>query len=121
MAGYRLAPAVTVFFRYWQAVNSETGLSHRLTAYKIVEHLFGLSYRVISLNNQVDNRFFRLSNISVPCPHAQLRGRTVIKKLWTSIDGLVRLSSGKLSYGKLCQTVTGSVRRMFVFTPLETF
>ena len=27
--------------------------------------------------------FFRISNISVPCPHAQLRGRTVIKKLWT--------------------------------------
>ena len=25
--------------------------------------------------------FFRISNISVPCPHAQLRGRTVIKKL----------------------------------------
>ena len=27
--------------------------------------------------------FFWISNISVPCPHAQLRGRTVIKKLWT--------------------------------------
>ena len=27
--------------------------------------------------------FFRISNISVPCPHAQLRGRTIIKKLWT--------------------------------------
>ena len=27
--------------------------------------------------------FFRISNISVPCPHAQLRGRTVIKKSWT--------------------------------------
>ena len=27
--------------------------------------------------------FFRISNISVPCPHDQLRGRTVIKKLWT--------------------------------------
>ena len=26
--------------------------------------------------------FFRISNISVPCPHAQLRGRTVNKKLW---------------------------------------
>ena len=26
--------------------------------------------------------FFRISNISVPCPH-KLRGRTVIKKLWT--------------------------------------
>ena len=27
--------------------------------------------------------FFRISNISVPCPHAQLRGRTVNRKLWT--------------------------------------
>ena len=35
--------------------------------------------RKISLNNQVENSFFRISNISVPCPHAQLRGRTVIK------------------------------------------
>ena len=26
---------------------------------------------------------FFISNISVPCPHAQLKGRTVIKKLWT--------------------------------------
>ena len=27
--------------------------------------------------------FFRISNISAPCPHAQLRSRTVIQKLWT--------------------------------------
>ena len=27
--------------------------------------------------------FFRINNISVPCPHAQLRGRTGIKMLWT--------------------------------------
>ena len=27
--------------------------------------------------------FIRISNILVPCPHAQLRGRTVIKNLWT--------------------------------------
>ena len=26
---------------------------------------------------------YKISNISVPCPHAQLRGQTVIKKLWT--------------------------------------
>ena len=61
--------------------------SHRLTAYKIVEHFFGLSYQKISGSNQVKNSFFRISNISVPCLHAQLRvrGRTVIinKKLWT--------------------------------------
>ena len=57
---------------------AKTGFSHRLTAYKIVGHFFGLSYRKISGSNQVKNSFFRISNISVPCPHAQLRGRTVI-------------------------------------------
>ena len=62
---------------------AETGFSHRLTAYKIVGHFFGLSYRKISGSNQVKNMFFRIGNISVPCPHAQLRGSTVIKKLWT--------------------------------------
>ena len=62
---------------------AETGFSHRLTAYKIVGHFFGLSYRKISGIYQVKNSFFRISNISAPYPHAQLRGRTVIKKLWT--------------------------------------
>ena len=62
---------------------AETGFSHRLTAYKIVGHFFGLSYLKISGNNQVENIFFRISNISVPCLHTQLRGRTVIKKSWT--------------------------------------
>ena len=62
---------------------AETGFSHRLTAYKIVGHFFGLSYRKISGSNQVKNRCFRISNISVLCSHAQLRSRTVIKKLWT--------------------------------------
>ena len=62
---------------------AETGFSHRLTAYKIVGHFFGLSYLYISRHNEVENCFFRSSNISVPCPHTQLRGRTVIKKLWT--------------------------------------
>ena len=60
-----------------------TGFSHRLTAYKIVGHFIGLSYRKISGSNQVKKSFLGISNISVPCPHAQLRGRTVIKKLWT--------------------------------------
>ena len=59
---------------------AETGLSHRLTSYKILGHFFGLSFRKISLNNQIENSFFF---ISVPCPHAHLRGLTVIKKLWT--------------------------------------
>ena len=62
---------------------AETGFSHRLTAYKIVGHFFRLSYRKISGSNQVKICFSRISNISVPCPHAQLKGRTVIKKLWT--------------------------------------
>ena len=59
------------------------GFSHRLTPYKIVGHFFGRSYLNISLTNQVKNSFFRISNISAPCPHAQLRSRTVNKKLWT--------------------------------------
>ena len=33
---------------------AETGFSHRLTAYKIVGHFFGLSYLKIALNNQVE-------------------------------------------------------------------
>ena len=44
---------------------------------------FGLSYRKISGSNLIKISFFRISNISVPCLHAQLRGRTVITKLWT--------------------------------------
>ena len=56
---------------------AETGFSHRLTAYKIVGHIFGLSYRKISGSNEVKNIFCKISNISVPCPHAQLKGRTV--------------------------------------------
>ena len=62
---------------------AETGFSHRLTAYKIVGHFFGLLYRNISAVIRSKIVFFRISNILVPCPHAQLRGRTVIKKLWT--------------------------------------
>ena len=62
---------------------AETEFSHRLTAHKIVGHFFGLSDRNISGSNQVENSFFRISYISVPCPHAQLSGRAVIKKLWT--------------------------------------
>ena len=62
---------------------AETGFSDRLTTYKIMGHFFGLSYRKISRSNQVKNSFFRIGNISVSCPHAQLRGRTVIKKLWS--------------------------------------
>ena len=69
---------------------AETGFSYRLTTYKIVGHFFGLSYLNISGNNQVKSSFFRISNISVPCPHAQLRRRTVIKKVWTFFGPLGR-------------------------------
>ena len=58
---------------------AKTSFSHILTAYKIVRHFFGQSYLNISWNNRVGNTFFRISIISVPCSHAQLRGRTVIK------------------------------------------
>ena len=34
---------------------AETGFSHRLTAYTIVGHFFGLSYRKFSEGNQVKN------------------------------------------------------------------
>ena len=44
---------------------AETGFSHRLTAYKIVGHFFGLSYLNISGNNQVDF-FLRISIILFP-------------------------------------------------------
>ena len=62
---------------------AETGFSHRLTAYKIVGHFFGMSYRKRSGSNQSKKSFYGISNISIPCPHAQLRGRTVLKMLWT--------------------------------------
>ena len=64
---------------------------HGITAYKIVGNFFGLSYRKISGSNQVKNVFIRTSNISVPCPHAQLRGRTVITDIFRT------LGSGSLS------------------------
>ena len=57
---------------------AETGFSHILTAYKIVGHFFGLSYRKISVKNQVEKSFFRISTILVPCPHAQLRGSSEV-------------------------------------------
>ena len=34
--------------------------------------------------------FFRIINIPIPCPHAQLRGRTVIEKLWPFFGPLGR-------------------------------
>ena len=75
----------TVFLLFFHGIErvTKTGFSHRLTAYKIVGHFFGMPYRKISGHNQVENIYFRISNILVPCLHAQLRDRTVIKKLWT--------------------------------------
>ena len=67
---------------------AETGFSHRLTAYRILGHFFGLPYLNMSGNNQVENSFFRISNISPPCPHVQLRGRAVNRKLWTFVRTL---------------------------------
>ena len=40
--------------RYCLAQVAKTGFSHRLTAYKILGHFFGLSYLNISGNNQVE-------------------------------------------------------------------
>ena len=83
---YSFLRRVTPGYNAWPASElapAEAGFSHRLTAYRIVGHFFGMSYRKISGSNQVKNRFFRINNISVPCLHAQLRGRTVIKKLST--------------------------------------
>ena len=37
-------------------------------------------------NNQVENSFLRISNISVPCPHAQFRGRKVIENYGHFLD-----------------------------------
>ena len=58
---------------------AETGFSHRITAYKSVGHFFGLSYWKISGSNQIKNSVVFLE--SVTC--SGLRGRTIIKKLWT--------------------------------------
>ena len=55
----------------------ETGFSHRLIAYKIMGHFFGLSYLNISVNDQVENSFFRISIISASCPHAHDIFRTL--------------------------------------------
>ena len=53
------------------ALEAETGFSHRLTAW-IYQGI--ISSKIV---------IFTISNISVPCPYAQLWGRTVIKKLST--------------------------------------
>ena len=52
----------------------ETGLSHRLTAYKIVGHFYGLSYLKISGNNQVENIF--LESVAFQL-HARMRSSEV--------------------------------------------
>ena len=72
---------------------AETGFSHRLTAYKIVGHFFGLSYLNISLKNQVDNRFLRISNISV---HRSQIDRVQNREtfLWTVISEYIAEKSG---------------------------
>ena len=61
---------------------AETGFSHRLhtQSWDISLDCHIGKYRRVIRSKIL---FFRISNISVPCPHAQLRGRTVIKMLWT--------------------------------------
>ena len=65
-------------------------ISHRLTAYKIVGHFFGLSYQIMNIsgNNQGENSFFRISNISLPSPHAHLRGGTQALKSYGHFSDL---------------------------------
>ena len=72
---------------------AETGFSHRFTAYKIVRHFSDCHIRKYPGVIRLKVVFFRISNISVPCPHAQLRVRTV-KKLWTffGLSGRIALS-----------------------------
>ena len=66
---------------------ADTGFSHRLTANKIsLEGHIGKYRRII----RSKIFFFRVSNILAPCPHAQLRGRKVIKRLWTCFGPCVR-------------------------------
>ena len=60
--------------------------SHRLTPYKIVGHLFRRSYLTLVPEESGRKYFITIINISDPCPHAQLRGRTIIKNLWTFSD-----------------------------------
>ena len=61
---------------------AETGFSHRLSLYKIEAHLFGRSYLRLLFEYSGRFFFFRINDISITCPHDQLTGRTVIKKLW---------------------------------------
>ena len=68
-------------------------------------------------NNQVDNIFCRISNISVTCPHAQLIFHTVIKKLWTFFGPWGRDRSQSLP---CCKTLIFRVKRIQKFTASET-
>ena len=56
----------------------ETGLSHILTAYKIVGHFYGLSYLKISGNNQVENIFLESVTFQF---HACMRSLEVAQSL----------------------------------------
>ena len=56
----------------------ETGLSHRLTVYKIVGHFYGLSYLKISGNNRVENIFLESVTFQF---HARMRSSEVAQSL----------------------------------------
>ena len=61
-----------------EAPVAETGFSHRLTAYKIVGHFFGLSYREISLINLVEIVFLESITFQL---HARMLSSEVAQSL----------------------------------------
>ena len=66
-----------------QGSPSGHSFSHRLTAYKFVGISLDCNIWICLGIIRSKIAFFRISNISVPYLYAQLRGRTVIKKLWS--------------------------------------
>ena len=72
---------------------AETGFSHKLTAYKIVGYYFWLSYRKISLNNQVENIFLESVTFLF---HARMLSSEVAQSL-KSYRSFRTLGSGSLS------------------------
>ena len=74
--GWRLFPRDALrHYLLWLALVTKTGFSHRLTPHKILGHFL----KDLPPNIEVKNIFFRISNISVTCPHAQLTARTVLQ------------------------------------------
>ena len=74
----KLWVAVTYLHHVHLAPVAETGFSHRLTAYKIVGHFFGLSYWKISGHNQVKNSFLESETFQF---HARMLSSEVAQSL----------------------------------------